>query len=262
MNLACPGAREVRTASTLTPHQCGREVSVVNPGDPNTPQQPWTGQAAGTPETAVHGAPPQGPVPGQYAAPGQYSNPGQPMPQQPAPTGGWVAQPGQTGWGTPQPAMPMRQFDVRAQLPAILLVASTLTGLITYFMGFVSWIVPDVNISDSEIDNWRRGYESGSSGIPGFASYEIVLNPGKFLILLGAIAIAAALALVPRFRRATPFLAVAAAGAWLALFSAAVTATSVPVIGIGAGAIVALIFGFLQVALLIGAAVLGGLTKN
>ncbi|MGW5521117.1 DUF5336 domain-containing protein [Gordonia sp. NPDC003950] len=240
----------------------------MNPGDPNQPQQTWAaGQPAGAPETAAPGVP--GAVPGQYAAPGQYSSPGQvpyppsqPVPSQPVPSGQWGAQPGPQGWGATPPPAPARQFDARAQMPSLLLIASSVAGLITYFMGFVSWVVPDNSIPDSEIENWAENYENGSSGIPGFASYEIVLNPGKFLIVLGAIAIAAALVLIPRFRKAVPFLAVAAAGAWLALFSAAVTTTSVPVIGIGAGAIVALIFGFLQVGLLLGAAVLGGLRKE
>ncbi|MGC4935643.1 DUF5336 domain-containing protein [Gordonia sp. DT30] len=225
----------------------------MNPGDPNNPQPGW---AAGQPPTegqptvvhGQHGGPQPAPGPNTQ---GFYPQPG-------TPSGQWSTA-GQQ-WGPPPP--PPRQFDVRAQLPAILLVASTVAGLITYFMGFVSWVVPNTGVSESELDNWSQNYESGNSGIPGFASYEIVLNPGKFLILLGAVAIAAALVLVPRFRRAVPFLAVIAAGAWLALFSAAVITTSVPVIGVGAGAIVALIFGFLQVAFLIGAAVLGGLSRN
>lgn len=231
----------------------------MNPGDPSNPQQTW---AAGQP-----GA--QNPPPAQPGAQHPPAVPSQPV--APHPTQGFYPQPGvssgqwsalgQQPWGVGQPA-PGRQFDRRAQLPAILLMGSTLAGLITYSMGFVSWVVPDNSVSETQLDNWADRYGAGDAGIPGFASYEIILNPGKFLILLGAVAIAAALVLVPRFRTAVPFLAVIAAAAWLALFSAAVTITSVPVIGIGAGAIVALIFGFLQVVFLCGAAVLGGLRNH
>ncbi|QTI68372.1 DUF5336 domain-containing protein [Gordonia polyisoprenivorans] len=217
----------------------------MNPGDPNNPQQNW---AAGYP------AQPTAPQ-GQHGGPAPTQGFGQPG----TPSGQWSTS-GQQ-WGSP-PAAPRRQFDARAQLPSILLVAAAVTGLITYFMGFVSWVVVDNNVSESQLDNWSQNFENGNSGVPGFASYEIVLNPGKFLIILGAIGVAAAVVLVPRFRKAVPFLAVIAAGAWLALFAAAVTTTSVPVIGVGTGAIVALIFGFLQVAFLLAAAVLGGVNRS
>lgn len=240
----------------------------MNPGEPN-PQQPWgqpgtqsnPAQPSAQPEPTqqIYGATPGAPTGGwQGVAPGG-GIPGS------GPQGPGYPAPPTSGWAGPSPVGPLpasRGFDVRAQLPAILLGASTVAGLVTYCMGFVSWVTPDTSVTDRELERWGRGYETGSSGIPGFASYEIVLNPGKFLIVLGAIAVAAALIIVPRFRKAAPVLAVAATASWLALFSAAITISAVPVISMGAGAIVALIFGFLQCALLVGAAVLGGLSKR
>ncbi|WP_440717510.1 hypothetical protein [Gordonia oryzae] len=53
----------------------------------------------------------------------------------------------------------------------------------------------------------------------GYASHETVLNPGKFLIIRGAIGVTAALVVV-RFGKAVQHLAVIAAGCvWLALFT-------------------------------------------
>ena len=52
---------------------------------------------------------------------------------------------------------------------------------------------------------------------------------------------------------------IATAG-WLALFAAALALP--PVVNLGAGAIVALIFGFLQVALLLGASFVFGLKRD
>ncbi|WLP91908.1 DUF5336 domain-containing protein [Gordonia sp. NB41Y] len=218
----------------------------MNPGEPTTGQQwqPTTQQPSGQ-WGAQPGAVPQ-------------AGPPQGVPPQGLPPQG-VPQPGTMGWGAPQP--PARQFDARTQLPSLLLIAATVAGVVTYFMGFVSWVGIN-NVSDRELERWGDGYAAGNNGIPGFLSYEIVLNPGKFLIILGAVAVATGLALVPRFRRGVPFLAVIAAGAWLALFAAALTVTTAPVLNMGAGAIVALIFGFLQVALLIGAAVLDGLARR
>lgn len=87
----------------------------------------------------------------------------------------------------------------------------------------------------------------------------MVLNPGKFLIVLGALAVAALLLLVPAYRRALPIVAVLASGTWLALLSAALVLP--PFVTLGAGAIVSLIFGFLQAAALVAAAFFSGVGR-
>ena len=231
-----------------------REDHIVNPGDPN---QPYWGQgeptSAGQPPVTPPVAPPVAPPPGTPPPTAQWGLP---------PATGPMNQ--QTQWGAvpgPMPA-PVGSFDLRARLPEMLLVLSSTAGLITYFMGFVSWVTVNPNVSEDDLQRWADQYTGRDVGIPGFASYEVVLNPGKFLILLGAIAIAAALVIVPRFRRAVPLLAVLAAGGWLALLSGATTIATGPVTSMGAGAIVALVFGFFQFALLIGAAVVGGLRER
>ncbi|GAA1481438.1 hypothetical protein GCM10009624_18780 [Gordonia sinesedis] len=133
-----------------------------------------------------------------------------------------------------------------------------IAGIVAYFMGFVSWISLSVGPNaEAEAEQWAQRLDQGGGGIPAFLSYEIVLNPGKFLIVLGAIAVASGLLLVPRYRRAAPILAVIAAAAWLALFAAALTLP--PFVNLGAGAILSLIFGFLQVAILIAVSVMNGL---
>lgn len=147
----------------------------------------------------------------------------------------------------------------RPDLSLILALASALLGIVTYFMGFVSWITVASGVED-EADDWANDLANGDTGVPGFFSYEILLNPGKFLILLGAVAVATTLVLVPRYRKALPFLAVIATAGWLALFAAALALP--PVVNLGAGAIVALIFGFLQVALLLGASFVFGLKRD
>lgn len=147
----------------------------------------------------------------------------------------------------------------RPDLWLILALASVLAGIITYFMGFVSWLSLASGVED-EADEWSTDLANGDIGVPGFFSYEILLNPGKFLIVLGAVAVATTLVLVPRYRKALPFLAVIATAGWLALFAAALALP--PVVELGAGAIVALIFGFLQVALLLGASFVFGLKRD
>lgn len=237
----------------------------MNPGDPNHPagQQPGAGPAGppsgafpgGSDPTSFVGAnvpgTPQGPASGQIPAQGAWGNPYDPQhnPNQPygpnAPYG---------AWGQP-PMAP----GPRPDISLLLALASVVAGLVTYFMGFVSWISVASGVED-EADKWSEDLANGDRGVPGFFSYEIVLNPGKFLILLGAVAVATTLVLVPKYRKALPFLAVIATAGWLALFAAALVVP--PVVELGAGAIVALIFGFLQVALLLGAAFLFGLKKD
>lgn len=198
----------------------------MNSGDPTYRQQPGS-----------HPMP--GPPPGSYSGP---------------PTGQWGPPPGASAW-TPASGTSQR---VSPQLPVLLLGLSVVAGIVAYFMGFVSWISLSVGPNaEAEAEQWAQRLDQGGGGIPAFLSYEIVLNPGKFLIVLGAIAVASGLMLVPRYRRAIPLVAVLGAAAWLALFAAALTLP--PFLDLGAGAILSLIFGFLQVVLLIVVSVLNGL---
>ncbi|WP_238421226.1 DUF5336 domain-containing protein [Gordonia sp. 'Campus'] len=199
----------------------------MNAGDPQQQGGQWSGVPQGQPQT--------GSFPGQ-----PWGGPGGPYP-----TGGWGPTPGST--------VP------RADLAVIFALASSLAGIVTYFMGFLGWISVSAG-AEEELNRWGTDFEDGQGGIPAYLSYEIVLNPGKFFIVLGVVGIAATLVLVPRYRKALPFLAVIGAAAWLALFAAALITP--PFLDLGAGAIVGLILGFLQVALLMAAAFLYGLKKD
>lgn len=174
----------------------------------------------------------------------------------PAPGAAGAAAPGPYGPYAPHyaPPKPLTAGPIGIGL----LGGAVFAGLITYLMGFVSWVTIRAG-ADIEAERWADNIANGDAGIPGFFSYEIILNPGKFLIFMGAVALAAALTFVPRYQGAQPYLAVAAGAGWLALLSAAVATP--PMVGIGAGAIVALIFGFMQFLLLAVLAVLRGLGK-
>ncbi len=229
----------------------------MNPGDPNQQQggqwspappqgpPPSGGFPPGNPgETAqFQGGPPTGGVPGQ-----QWGSSGT---AEPVPTGGWG----------PAPGMGPQRMGPRPDLSVIFALAAAVAGVVTYFMGFVSWVSVSAG-AEQELDRWGRDFEEGRGGIPAFFSYEIVLNPGKFFILLGGVVggVATTLVLVPRYRKALPFLAVIALAGWLALFASALIMP--PFLDLGAGAIAGLIFGFLQVALLMTASFLYGLKKD
>lgn len=203
----------------------------------DNPQQPWTGA---TPTT-----------PGQWQEqrPSDQWGTGPQTQRDSVPLGGAYPTGVQPGWG------PVGSPRTSPQVGVLLLAFAALTGLICFFMGFLSWI--DINTgSKTEADRWADKFDNGSGGIPGFLSYEVVLNPGKFLIVLGALGVAAALLTMPRYRRAVPVVAVVAVAAWLALLSAALTLP--PFLHLGAGAILALVFGFLEVALLVAATILHG----
>ncbi|WP_044507691.1 DUF5336 domain-containing protein [Gordonia sp. KTR9] len=217
----------------------------MNPGEPQHPGGQWSGVPQGPPQTGGFAGnqdqtahvqhPGTGGLPGQQWGPDQhYPNPG-------------------SGWGQQPPRGP------GADLSVIFALASAVAGIVTYFMGFLSWISVSAG-AEEELNRWGADFEEGQGGIPAFFSYEVVLNPGKFFIVLGVVGIAATFVLVPRYRRALPFLAVVGIAAWLALFAAALITP--PFLDLGAGAIVGLILGFLQVALLIAAAFLYGLKKD
>ncbi|QHN28799.1 hypothetical protein GII33_18015 [Gordonia pseudamarae] len=159
----------------------------------------------------------------------------------------------------PPPGRPARWRPLRPGLlnrSTVLVLISAVAGLVTYTMGFVDWVSFGASVTEVELDRWGNDL----TGVPGFFSYEILLNPGKFLILMGAMAVAAALLVVPAYRRALPVLAVLASGGWLALLSAALALPGV--VDLGVGAIVALIFGFLQAAALVAAAFVQGFARD
>ena len=143
------------------------------------------------------------------------------------------------------------------KLNSDMVLISAVAGLVTYTMGFVDWVSFDATTTtEDDLNRWGEDLR----GIPGFFSYEVLLNPGKFLILMGALAVAAVLLVVPAYRRALPLLAVLASGGWFALLSAALALPGV--VDLGAGAIIALIFGFLQAAALVAAAFVQGLERT
>lgn len=215
----------------------------MNPGEPQHPGGQWSGVPQGPPTGGFAGNQDQTGVhhPGTGSLPGPQWGPDA---RHPYPAGGWGPQPSR-GPG--------------ADLSVIFALASALAGIVTYFMGFLSWVSVSAG-AEEELNRWGADFEEGQGGIPAFFSYEIVLNPGKFFIALGVVGIAATFVLVPRYRRALPFLAVVGVAAWLALFAAALITP--PFLDLGAGAIVGLILGFLQVALLVAAAFLYGLKKD
>lgn len=220
-----------------------------NQPDPNQPDQtgqfqPTTPVSQGFPQP---GTPPfdpaaAGPPSGQFAAPpsGQFA----------APPSGQFPQPGPY-WGPPAPPSAIKRLG----LPNVCALLAAVAGIITFFMGFVSWVTIDESL-EHKAENWAD--DQGSKlGIPGFFSVNMVLNPGYFFLLLGACAVAAALVVVPAYRRFLPLVAVFTALGYLGLFASAVVLPSF--ISLGAGAIVALIFGALQLALTLAGAVIAGL---
>ena len=223
------------------------------------PSRPFAAQPPGPPRP---GRPPGQPFPGEFgpAGPG-FGQGGYPVSdgsQFDAPDGagrpdlGWLP----IGRLRRRPRQRVRR---RPRLPGrstILVLISALAGLVTYTMGFVDWVSFDGSTAGDDLSRWGEGL----TALPGFFSYEVLLNPGKFLILMGALAVAAALLVVPAYRRALPVLAVLASGGWLALLSAVLTLPVV--VDVGAGAIIALVTGFLQAAALVAAAFIQGLEQR
>ena len=221
------------------------------------PSQPFPAQPPSQPLPAQYGPGPAQPVFNQ----GGYPASGGPQfggPQFGGPPGGGPHTGALPPVG-PQPGSPPPCTTRRPGLlsrSTILVLISAVAGLVTYTMGFVDWVSFDATTTEDDLSRWGEDL----TGIPGFFSYEVLLNPGKFLILMGALAVAAVLLVVPAYRRALPVLAVLASGGWFALLSAALALPGV--VDLGAGAIIALIFGFLQAAALVAAAFVQGLERT
>ncbi len=204
------------------PHQ---ETQVSGQQYPDPASQPWTGG-----------------VPGQVG-PGQVA-PGQ----------GYGPPPGYPqGFAPMQPAQP--SWFSRTPLPVLLTLASAIAGIITFFMGFVGWITISETIED-KAESWVNDL-GDSIDIPAYLTPSLVLSPGWFFLLLGVVAVASGALIVPAWRKYLPLLAFLSVVGWLGLFVCAVGLPSF--ISLGAGAYVALILGFAQMALLGAATVLTGL---
>ncbi|ALG83843.1 DUF5336 domain-containing protein [Gordonia phthalatica] len=163
-------------------------------------------------------------------------------------------QPYGPGFG-PMPVAPRPSFVSRLPRPALMALTASVAGIITFFMGFLGWITITDTI-DRKAENWAN--ELGDSvSIPAYLTPSLVLSPGWFFLLLGAVAVASAGLIAPKLRHFLPYLAFLAVVGWLGLFVCALGLP--PFISLGAGAYVALIFGFLQAALLVVAAVLDGM---
>ncbi len=252
------------------------------PSQPFAAQPPSQPFAAQPPSQPFAAQPPSRPFAAQPPGPPRPGRPpGQPFPSEFGPAGPGFGQGGYpvsdgSQFDAPDSAgrpdlgwlpigrlrrRPRQQVRVRRlpQLPGrstILVLISALAGLVTYTMGFVDWVSFDGSTAGDDLSRWGEGL----TALPGFFSYEVLLNPGKFLILMGALAVAAALLVVPAYRRALPVLAVLASGGWLALLSAVLTLPVV--VDVGAGAIIALVTGFLQAAALVAAAFIQGLEQR
>ncbi len=201
--------------------------------DPSQGQQ-WGGQQPPSQPFAGQTVAGQYPQPGQYAQPGQY---------------------GQPAFGPPAPAQP--SFLSTLPLPYKLTLGSALAGVITFFMGFLAWLTIDDSI-ERDADKWASDL-NGSVDVPAFFSPTLLLSVGWFFILLGAVAVGTVALIAPKWRKFLPYLAFLATAGWLGIFAASMGLP--PFIGLGAGAIVALILGFLQAALLVTAVIIEGLAE-
>ncbi|WP_371307483.1 DUF5336 domain-containing protein [Gordonia sp. (in: high G+C Gram-positive bacteria)] len=121
--------------------------------------------------------------------------------------------------------------------------------MLTYIMGFLSWVTIDDSI-EQKASRWADD-NSNQVGIPAFLT--MVFTPGYFLLFLGVAGVASFAFLVPKWRRYLPHVAALVVLAWLGLLACALGLPSF--ISLGAGAIVSLVLGSLQLAL-IGAAVI------
>lgn len=201
----------------------------MDPQQPAPPpeSQQWAASPGAPPTgpTAVYGSLPQPPQPGQYGP----------------------------GFAPMPPAQP--SFLARLPRPVQLALGSSIAGIVTFFMGFLGWITISESI-ERKADAWATGL-GDSINIPAYLSPSLILSPGWFFLLLGAVAVAAAGLIAPKLRRFLPYLAFLAVIGWLGLLVCALGLP--PFISLGVGAYIALVLGFAQTALLVVAAVLDGM---
>ncbi|GAA4641405.1 hypothetical protein GCM10023197_02200 [Gordonia humi] len=143
-------------------------------------------------------------------------------------------------------------------MPVKLALGSSLFGIVTFFMGFLGWLTIDSTI-ERDADEWASNV-GNSLDVPAFFSPSLILSPGWFFILLGAIGVGTISLVATKWRRFLPYLAFGSVVGWLGLFACAM---GLPVfVGFGPGAYIALIFGFIQAALLSVATLLDGLHED
>lgn len=209
-----------------------------NPGQSWGPGKSW-GAVPSAPQAPYPGQPFPGPVPGQQA-PGQPVA-GQPYPGAPQPYPGPAAAPSALG---------------QLPLPIKLALGSGIAGLVAFFMGFVAWVTVDESIAD-KAESWGNANADGF-GIPAFLT--MVLTPGYFLLGLGTAGVAVFAFVAAKWRRYLPHVAALVVLCWLGLLASALTLPSF--ISLGAGAIIALIFGAVQFVLIAAAVVRDGLDDH
>ncbi|MFT3715966.1 MAG: DUF5336 domain-containing protein [Gordonia sp. (in: high G+C Gram-positive bacteria)] len=194
--------------------------------------------------------PPPGARPGPPHEPGRWG----PVPPSVQQTGPMPPTAGPYGPPRLTPARP--NLLASLPLPIKLAVGSSIPGLVAFVMGFVSWVTVDSSI-EQRLDNWAN-QNPGDLGVPAFLT--TVFTPGYFLLGLGAAAIAALGFVAVKWRRYLPHIAFLVTVCWLGLIAAALALP--PVVDLGAGAIVALIFGAMQFALIAVAVVMDGLAER
>ncbi|GAC57495.1 hypothetical protein GOHSU_20_00320 [Gordonia hirsuta DSM 44140 = NBRC 16056] len=166
--------------------------------------------------------------------------------------------PGPPSYGAPTgPAGPSGPaFLAEVPLPFKLALGSGVAGLITYIMGFLSWVTISDDI-DRKAERWADDL-NGEIGIPAFLT--MVFTPGYFLLFLGAAGVAAFAFLAPKWRKYLPHVAALVVVSWLGLLACALAMPGF--ISLGAGAIVSLILGAVQLGLIGAAVVLDGRNES
>ncbi|MFT3659922.1 MAG: DUF5336 domain-containing protein [Gordonia sp. (in: high G+C Gram-positive bacteria)] len=214
-----------------------------------------------------------GPVPQQSGPRPTGPHPTGPQPTGPQPTGpqppmgGPYPGYGQPGPGQQFPAGPTNQYAAPGgqaspsflgtlPLPVKLALGSAVLGLIAFFMGFLAWVTVGSGI-ERDLDQWAES-EGPNVGIPAFLT--MVFTPGWFLLGLGAAGVFSFGFVAVKLRRFLPHVAALAVVCWLGLLACAVALPGF--LSLGAGAIVALILGVFQTALIGGAAVLDGMNDE
>ncbi len=231
-----PPYGETWTGPTAIQHPTSGAQPSIQPG-----QQfpPYGAPQYGAPQ---YGAP-------QYGAP-QYGSP-QYGPNQQGPH--QYAQYGTSGVPA-QPTGP--SFLALVPLPFKLALLSAIAGVVTYFMGFVSWVSVGEDV-DRKAERWADDL-GGEFGIPAFLT--MVFTPGYFLLFLGAAGVASFAFVAPKWRKYLPHIAGAVVLSWLGLLACALALPGF--LSLGAGAIIALILGAVQLALIGAAVILDGRTES
>jgi len=224
-----------------------------------TPSQPWQ-NAPSQPQPAVGG---QFGQPAGFGPVDQFGNPlpvdqfGNPIPVDPF--GNPVDQYGNPLYGAPGVAGPAApNFFTKLPLSIKLTLGAALLGIVNFFMGFVAWVSIDPQI-ERDFEEWAEDQAGNDSfGIPAFLT--MVGTPGFFLLGLGVAGVAALGMVAAKWRKYLPHITFLTIVSWLGLLAAGLGLPGF--ISFGAGAYVALIFGFFQLALLAYATIVEGMKDD